>query len=253
MFKTIEKQGGAGGPEWLSDHPNPGNRYEYITAEARQLRVENVTRDTRDFVQVKGHLRTLSPAPTTEQATRNARSGSPRGTGGNAGLPSGRVEAPSSRFTNYDEGSVFRVSVPSNWRELQSNAAVTFAPEGAYGQSGNQNVFTHGIEIGVARNESHDLQSATSELIDSLAQGNPNLTRPSGYQSTTIDDRRGLRTTLTNQSEATGRAETIQVFTTLLRNGNLLYAIGVAPRDESRDYDSVFRRVIGSLQLLDGQ
>src|SRR6266850_895384 len=29
MFKTIEAQGGSG-PEFLSDHPNPGNRYQYI-------------------------------------------------------------------------------------------------------------------------------------------------------------------------------------------------------------------------------
>src|SRR3989441_6482353 len=38
MFKTIEKQAGAGGPEWLSDHPNPGNRPDYIDKEARLLR-----------------------------------------------------------------------------------------------------------------------------------------------------------------------------------------------------------------------
>src|SRR5205823_7662272 len=47
VFKTIEEQSGPGGPQWLSDHPNPGNRYEYITAEARMLRVENPVRDTR--------------------------------------------------------------------------------------------------------------------------------------------------------------------------------------------------------------
>src|SRR3989441_2949954 len=35
MFKTIEKQSGSGGPQWLSDHPNPGNRYDYITREAQ--------------------------------------------------------------------------------------------------------------------------------------------------------------------------------------------------------------------------
>src|SRR5437870_9081826 len=67
MFKTIEKQSGAGGPQWLSDHPNPGDRSEYITREAQLLRVENPIRDTRAFEQVKGHLRQLSPAPTTEQ------------------------------------------------------------------------------------------------------------------------------------------------------------------------------------------
>src|SRR5207248_8929078 len=73
MFKTIEKQSGSGGPEWLSDHPNPGNRYEYITAEARQLDVRNPMTATREFDQVKAHLRSLPAAPTTEQATRNAR------------------------------------------------------------------------------------------------------------------------------------------------------------------------------------
>ena len=26
MFRTIEQQSGGSGPEWLSDHPNPGNR-----------------------------------------------------------------------------------------------------------------------------------------------------------------------------------------------------------------------------------
>ena len=39
MFETIQKQGGGGGPEFLSDHPNPGNRTQYINAEAQQLRI----------------------------------------------------------------------------------------------------------------------------------------------------------------------------------------------------------------------
>ena len=41
MFKTIERESGSGGPQWLSDHPNPGNRSEYITREAQLVRVEN--------------------------------------------------------------------------------------------------------------------------------------------------------------------------------------------------------------------
>jgi len=39
MFKTIQEQGGAGGPQWLSDHPDPGNRYTYILQEAKSLHV----------------------------------------------------------------------------------------------------------------------------------------------------------------------------------------------------------------------
>ena len=40
MFKTLEAEGGGGGPEWLSDHPNPGNRYEAISKEAAVLQVQ---------------------------------------------------------------------------------------------------------------------------------------------------------------------------------------------------------------------
>src|SRR6185312_2892061 len=104
----------------------------------------------------------LPPAPTTEEATKHAAQRAPGGATG--APPAGRVDPPSSRYATYTEGSLFRVSVPSNWRELQSESSVTFAPEGAYGQANGANVFTHGVEIGVARNETHNLQTATDEL-----------------------------------------------------------------------------------------
>ena len=251
MFRTIEKQGGPGGPQWLSDHPNPGNRVEYITREAESLRVENPMRDSRAFQQIQAHLKQLPRAPTTEEATRNA--GRPTGTsGGRSRVPTGRVEPPASSFRTYDEGNLFRVSVPANWRELQGGtSSVTFAPEGAYGDANGQNVFTHGVEFGVGRNETHDLQTATQELLDSLARGNPNLGRPSRFDRVKVGDRPGLRTVLTNRSE-TGGIENIQVVTTQMRDGNLLYAIAVAPQEEFGSYRGVFDRIVSSLQINDG-
>jgi beta-barrel assembly-enhancing protease len=38
MFQTIARRSGNGGPEWLSDHPSPGNRSEAIHREAALLR-----------------------------------------------------------------------------------------------------------------------------------------------------------------------------------------------------------------------
>jgi predicted Zn-dependent protease len=63
MFKMLEEQGGASAPDWLSDHPNPGDRYDYITQEAQTLRVENPVRDTRAFQNAQAHLKQLPPAP----------------------------------------------------------------------------------------------------------------------------------------------------------------------------------------------
>ena len=63
---------------------------------------------------------------------------------------SGRtVEPPSGRYETYDGGNLFRVAVPSNWRELQGNNSVTFAPEGGYGETRGQSVFTHGLQMGM--------------------------------------------------------------------------------------------------------
>jgi len=248
MFKTIEKQSGSGGPQWLSDHPNPGNRYEYITREAQLLRIDNPIRETRTFDQVKAHLRQLPPAPTTEQATKSR--GRTTGTSGrNTGVPTGRVDPPSASFRTYNEGNLFQVSVPANWQEIQSNSSVTFAPSGAYGQNNGQTVFTHGVEFGLGRNETHDLQTATDELIQSLGNGNPNLSRASAYQRVNVGDRRGLRAVLRNRSEVTGQDEAIQLVTTQMQDGNLFYAIGVAPGNEFSNYQRVFERIVGSLQL----
>jgi predicted Zn-dependent protease len=71
MFKLIEKEGGSGGPQWLSDHPNPGDRSAYITREAQSLQIQHAVHDTRGFEQVQARLRRMAPAPTTEEATRS--------------------------------------------------------------------------------------------------------------------------------------------------------------------------------------
>jgi beta-barrel assembly-enhancing protease len=250
MFKTIEKEGGPGGPQWLSDHPNPGDRAAYITKEAQALRVENAIGDSPRFTQIQARLKQMPAAPTTEQATKNAGT-RPTGTSGGGGTPTGRVPPPASSFRTYTEGNMFKVSVPSNWREIPGQSAVTFAPEGAYGEANGQNVFTHGVQIGAARNETHDLRTATNELLESLAQANPGLRPASASDPVNIASRAGLRTVLTNSQSVTGQPESIVVFTTQLRDGNLFYAVAVAPQTDFGSYRNVFDKVIRSIQLME--
>ena len=249
MFKTIEKQGGSGGPQWLSSHPNPGDRYAYITREASLLEVQDPVNDTRAFTKVQARLSQMPPAPTTEEATRKTagRGGAPMPDGR---LEPGRVAPPSSTYIVYTEGDLFRVSVPSNWRKLPGGNTVVFAPDGAYGNAGGQAVFTHGIEFGVTRNQARDLRAATDDLVVSLAQTNPNLSQPSGYDRVMIGGRQGLHLVISNVSEATDQRERIAMFTVLLPDTSLFHALGVAPSDRFRDYESTFRKIVGSVQLM---
>ena len=178
MFKTIEEQGGSV-TAMLSDHPN----LAIGTPKSPRRRSRCASRcepQQRRLQSVQARLRQMSPAraPRTPRATPAGRRRSPTGTSG--GRITGNVERPSSRYKAYTEGNLFRISVPSNWLELPGNNSVTFAPEGGYGAVNQQSVFTHGVEAGLTRNETHDLQTATNELVQSLGQSNPRMSRNSG-------------------------------------------------------------------------
>ncbi len=69
MFRTIEQQNRSGAPEWLSDHPNPGNRNEAILREAETLQVEG-TAPQGEIADVHARLARMSPAPTSQQVAR---------------------------------------------------------------------------------------------------------------------------------------------------------------------------------------
>jgi Zn-dependent protease with chaperone function len=239
MFRTIEQQSGNGGPEFLSDHPNPGNRIEYITEEAKALRVENPVRDTARFEQMQARLEGLPRAPEQQTASNEAR---PVG---------GDVPPPSSSYRTYSAGQLFRVSVPGNWRELPAgDNAVWFAPEGGYGQAASgESVFTHGMEFGVGQVNTSDLREATRTLVQSLAQGNPRLQQAGNAQRTRFGDRDGLALQLRNVSDATGQPEVITLRTTMIQDNVLLYSIGVAPADDFNEYAPVFQRVQQSLKV----
>jgi predicted Zn-dependent protease len=57
MFQTIARRGGNGGPEWLSDHPSPGNRYEAINREAALLRASDNSRSGREVSSPRAYRR----------------------------------------------------------------------------------------------------------------------------------------------------------------------------------------------------
>ncbi len=59
MFRTIQRQGGQRGPEWLSDHPDPGNRYTAINREASMLRVSGSANTGPAFQSVHARLSTI--------------------------------------------------------------------------------------------------------------------------------------------------------------------------------------------------
>ncbi|MCA1557057.1 MAG: M48 family metallopeptidase, partial [Acidobacteria bacterium] len=107
MFRTIERTSGGsgGGPEFLSSHPSPANRYARINQEAAMLRVRQPPlQNDMEFRQVQARLRSGGRAPTMAEIARSGQrypSGGGGGGGGDypdGGRISNRVEYPASSY-----------------------------------------------------------------------------------------------------------------------------------------------------------
>ncbi|MGH9201798.1 MAG: M48 family metalloprotease, partial [Vicinamibacterales bacterium] len=247
MFRTIEAEGKGHGPEWLSSHPNPGNRYEAINREAAMLRVQG-NANTGDFSTIHGRLAGMSPAPTAEQIARGNAGNRPVSTGSRTAV---QVEPPAQQYRTHRPSNFLSVSVPANWDQVNASNGITYAPDGAFFRDGQQTAFTHGVQIGIVQGGSGNLQRDTDQLLQNLARSNPNLRRQGSYRRESVGGRSGLTALLSNVSDVTGRSETVMLTTTQLRDGSLLFLIGVAPQHEAGTYEGAFRRVRQGLQIAD--
>lgn len=249
MFQTIAQQGGGRAPEWLSSHPDPGNRYQKINQEAASLNVSaNPIKVTRDFSRIKERLAGMPRAQSMEEIARGYQN-SGGGQNGNNPMAGGQysrtVAYPSARVQTYN-GSGIRLSIPSNWREF-SQGSLTFAPEGAYGDQG----ITHGVMIGVYRPQTSGVANASRDYVSSMLQNNQYLTQRNNLTRATVAGRQGYTTTLSGRSPVTNRSETVTIYTAQLRSGDLLYIAAVSPEAEAFRYNNVFRNLVNSIQLND--
>jgi Zn-dependent protease with chaperone function len=257
MFETIQKQGGNGAPEWMSSHPDPGNRSTYIAREAALLQIGPGQTQAAEFQQARTLLARLPPARSMADL---ARSGPANTSGGDvsSGAPVGRigepVPPPAAEFRRVQGGRLFDADVPANWQAVSSNNSVKFVPQNAYGSidgsQRGQTVFTHGVELGVARASSRDLLEATETLLGALARDNPDLRRTGDTREIQISQRTGLGVPLANRSHTGGR-ERIGVYTTFLADGNLFYFATIVPEEEADQYRPVFDRIGRSIRLRD--
>jgi Zn-dependent protease with chaperone function len=233
MFRTIAKQGGGGAPEFLSSHPDPGNRYDYVMKEAQMLRVTNARRDTGEFNQVRARLGS-NAVPAVVNA--GARSGGPVRTGN-----PGDIEEPSNDYRTYTVDNAFQVSVPENWRQVPGTNGATFAPDGAY----TEGSFSHGVEIGLAQTGA-TLQAATNTLIAGFRKGNPQL-RALQSRATTVDGREAIETVMSN--DGGGLPEAVRIITTMPTAQRLAYVVTVVPQQEERRYLPAFQQILRSLRF----
>lgn len=248
VFQTIAGEGGRGAPEWLSSHPDPGNRFEKINREAQYLRVSaNPIKITRDFERIQSMFRSMPPARTMAEIQKQGGGGQQ---GGNENpTASGRydrnVPAPSRQYRRYSPVTGLQFSVPNNWREFSGQTGVQFAPEGAYGDQG----ITHGVMAGVYQGSQSNLRRDTEAYINQTLQANSYLRQQGRLVSRNLAGRSGMTIQLAGTSPITGEVEIVNIYTTQIGNGQLFYMITVVPSNDSYRYGNAFNTVLNSLRI----
>src|SRR5437588_4069643 len=209
FFQKLEQQGGARGPQFLSDHPNPGNRVAAVTKEIQDWPPKNFATNSPSFAPAKQQSAAVK-SYTAQQIADGAKSGTwakqnkqsgatpknlpappaqtgsgTQGTSGGNGAGTTPTNVsyeqvkPSGTFTPLDQGA-FSISYPSNWQASSDQiSGVTIAPPAGAGNG----AIAYGVVINGAQDQNAgSLDQATQDLIQNLQQSNPGM-QPSGRPS----------------------------------------------------------------------
>ncbi|HYL15412.1 MAG TPA: M48 family metallopeptidase [Terriglobales bacterium] len=273
FFQKLEREGGSGGPQFLSDHPNPGNRVAAVDKEIANWPPKNFQSNSPNFASAKQQA-TGVKAYTAQEIQAGAKqgvwaqqnrkngaippnvpapSGSSGGDGGSASL--GNVGwdqvKPSGKFKEL-QSDVLNISYPDNWQagNDQSSGGITIAPQAGVGQG----AVAYGVVIGGGQDQNaNSLDQATEDLVQSLQQSNPGLQASGNPQPIRVNGMEGRSVTLKGNSpiEKNGKPEPERdwLVTVPRPQGGLIYLVFIAPENDFSRLSSTYDKILNSLQL----
>jgi len=240
FFEKLQSGGGSSHMiQFLSDHPNPGNREKAIEEEIQSLPHHEYGFQTGDFQRAKAEVAKLP---------KTAPPGNVRG--GNSTNPA--AVRPSQTLQPFQSRS-FSISYPSNWQVFsdQNSDSVTIAPREALVQSSNGNTQ---IGYGIIASyffpdiKGQSLRQATDDLIHHLSASNTEMQASDNGRSLKVNGNPALITMLSSKSALTGGPET-DALLTINRPDGLFYLVFIAPTSEFKESEGVYNDVVQSVRF----
>lgn len=246
FFQKLEADGGPRVLQFLSSHPNPGNRMKAIEDEIRYLPPREYSADTGRLARMKAIVAKLPP-PKKRLSQQAAEA--PSGKSAPLSIPESR---PSGRMLSY-QGQGFSLSYPDNWRAFPGKDArsVILAPPSALQQTGKGAAVGYGAVVSYyqPKRANAELWQATDELLTALKSANPGMRAgPETPREIKLAGRRAIRTMLHSDSIFPGQTEVDLVVTTAHPEG-ILYLVLVAPESEAAYANRAFDQMLQSLRL----
>jgi Zn-dependent protease with chaperone function len=252
FFEVIQGKSGEGGAQFLSDHPNPGNRVGYVNDEIDTLppRAKYV-KTSPEFTRIKKIVAGMHPYTAKQVA-----SGAWKGQSGNAAPPAAAA-APMTRLPESQwapqgnwqtlQGDGFTMQYPGNWKGAVSEASALIAPPGGVGA---QNEIGYGVLSGRFQPpQPGDVTTVTDQLVAHLKQQNPQM-KPGAASDVVVNGVRGRSLEATNSGGAGGGAERDWLVALPEPAGTLRYVVFVAPEADFTALRPIYERMLGTLKLM---
>jgi Zn-dependent protease with chaperone function len=285
FFQKLEQKYGKGGPQLLSDHPNPGNRQQAIQQEVRNWPQKNYTTNSNEFPGVKQEamkakaysaqeIANGAKAGTWEQQNRqnhvvpanlpssgNQGNGSGAGNGVSSGSGAGKGEntnaaeenvafkeaKPSDHLTRH-EGQGFTIYYPDNWKVAGDADMTIIGPPLPQAQNG----VAYGAIIG-NQPGSGSLDDATQRLAQGMAQDNPGMKISAEMKNIDVNGTQGRTLELAGKSPLMLNGEPLPErdwLVTLPRpQGGLFYVVFVSPERDFNQLHPTYQKMLDSLQV----
>ena len=276
FFKTLEAQGGTG-PQFLSDHPNPGNREAAIQKEIQEWPRVKYRGDSAAFAKARQHAAGVK-AYSAEEIAQGAKAGQweslNRKNGAVLKVPAGMAAPdatqskggsgtansvalndviPSSKFVLADLGPLKMVR-PENWEVItpqQKGQSLTIAPRAG--------VVSNGVGYGVVINgvstkdQQMTIDQATDEIVRSLQSGSSDLQTMGKTADVTVAGVRGRTVNMQSTSpfpDAKGQLqkERDRLVTIPRQDGSVIFMVFVAPESDYERLSPTFERMLQSVQ-----
>ncbi|HXA85304.1 MAG TPA: M48 family metalloprotease, partial [Candidatus Dormibacteraeota bacterium] len=289
FFQKLEQKYGKGGPQLLSDHPNPGNRQQAIQQEVRNWPAKNYVTNSPEFPQVKqdasrvkaytaqeiangaksgqweqqNRKNNVMPAnlPSSQNQGSGASAGGGNGAGSGAGSGNGagggsgaedvafKEVKPSANFTRY-QGQSFSISYPDNWKVAGDQNTTLIAPPSAQAQNG----ISYGVILGNNSNSNaSSLDEATQQLAQGLQQDNPGMKISGQMKNLDLNGMQGRSLELSGKSPLLLNGEPLPerdwLVTIPRPQGGLVYVVFVSPERDFNQLHPTYQKMLDSLQI----
>ena len=272
FFQKLEQQGGPGGPQFLSDHPNPGNRVAAVEKEIQDWPRRTYLASSAEFASAKQDAagqraytaqEIANGAKTGEWARHNQQTGSvPRSlspTSTNATPASSNSPSiadvsysqikPSGSFRKLEQRD-FTLTYPQNWQAQSDQNGITIAPAAGVAQGS----VAYGVVVSGGQDaNANSLDQATQDLISNLQQSNPGLRANGSIRRISVNGVSGRSVDLAGTSPVQRGSQPVAerdwLVTVPRSGGGLLYLIFIAPESEFAQLQPTYQQMLDSLQV----